>query len=81
MLFDDVFTSRHSLIIGDANSGKTTLALTLGALALQRGYRVGFITQQALTLPGASTTRLASVSRGGPNRSAVICSKRSRMSG
>lgn len=57
MLFDDVFNARHSLIIGDANSGKTTLALTLGALALHRGYRVGLITQQDLALPGAQIAR------------------------
>lgn len=57
MIFDDVFNARHSLIVGDAGSGKTTLALTLGALALHRGYRVGLITQQDLALPGAQIAR------------------------
>jgi len=53
MLFDDVFNSRHSLIVGDESSGKTTLALTLGALALTYGYKVGFVSQADVNLPGA----------------------------
>jgi hypothetical protein len=53
MLFDDAFNSRHSLIVGDESSGKTTLALTLGTLALTYGYKVSFVTQVQVDLPGA----------------------------